>query len=239
MTTDYIKEVIEENIEAGIMFTAFDVAQKVWKYQKEDGETTQRYRDIKSDIHASALKHFDNGSSGANSFGPGANQSDFDGDSLFVVRFYLDRKLIDVMGNGVKAFVYYTEGQNPSDYVSSQKPASNADSGQSTTSTQTTSVNPSVSTTAGFKRNVDKRGTLTVPAKLLRDAGFKPFQAAYINVSTVNIMTVDKTDKLGSTKYKVDRDNNIRITRKTLVKGNPANTYRFVGGSDNIQVIAC
>ena len=234
MTTDYIKEVIEENIEAGIMFTAFDVAQKVWKYQKEDGEATQRYRDIKSDIHAEALSHFDNGSSGANSFGPGSSQNDFDGD-------YLDRKLIDVMDNGVKAFVYYTEGQDPNDYVSSQKPASNANSVQPTTSTQTTPVIPTASTTDSFKRNVDKRGTLTVPARLLRDAGFKPFQTAYVNVNTFNVMTVDKTDNAGgfATRYKVDRDNNIRITRKTLVKGSPATTYCFVGSNDNVQVIAC
>ena len=163
---------------------------------------------------------------------------------------------IDVGGKTANAFVYHPQWKNPMDYDPHRfqdETGDPFDSSAGMAGTPTVASTPAPSTPptppaptptptpVGVGR-CDKRGRISVPAKIMRRLGCYPGSVAWVVPST-NQMTVHRNNP-GTGKpipYVVDRSGNIRISSRTARIANIAVGRGFaiacnISGSDVIMI---
>jgi hypothetical protein len=193
MSNDPVSKIITATVDGfvkdGKMFTAFDVTTKI-----RSMGVYCKHNAVKADIHSAMADVIDDGSEG------------------------YEKTLADVDATN-RAFVYHKSTDDPHTYY------------QSTDSSATTPATPVAPKTVvaptpklqGTPLNRDKRGRVCLPADMLRDIGatvgkkveIAP-QSGKISVSTYN--HVNPLSSKNSHVYKVDRDNNVRISASVLEK---------------------
>lgn len=215
-----IQNVVNQKVQANLMFTAFDVTVDVQQLLKNAGQFNlqlHRHSHLKNDVHDAINQHVSSG--------------------------VYSRSLQDV-GAATPAFVYYPVGSNPATYVPQvRKNAVSAPQSSPFTIPIPASVaaavitipplNPSIPQTDSGNdgdgtdtgRKPDGRGTLCVSAFLLRSVGFSPLDTAYVwhegrPSQNDEFLVVSKQPPSGlqmnSTKYTVDHNCNVRITKAVL-----------------------
>lgn len=222
-TQNVIAEVVEEFTDEDQLFTAFDVSKKAQQSLKDSGQfdfASHRHRAIKNDVHRQCEAVVSNG--------------------------LYEKELTDV-GAPTKAFLYYPEGADPSSYVAQtrndaaptkQIPTSAGPTTQPATAVADTDDDGDERDTGG--RSGDKRGTLCVPAHLLRAAGFAANDVAYVSLDQ-NTIVLSKQVPAGKselTHYTVDHNTNVRITKPTLERINADNGYNFERANERVIVSA-
>ena len=213
LTRSTIQEVVNMKSQANEMFTAFDVSlkvQEVLKNRKAFDHSQHRHRDLKNDVH------------------------DICQNSMVVTNY--NRVLRDV-GAPTPAWVYYPNGSDPANYVPRVRNDAPSAAVVALTPVGTfSSIQiPAISTVpAGTpvlvstndddcqNRAPDTRGTLTVPATLLRKAGFSPTDEVvavshnWTSQKCVVLRKYNGTLPDGASLYTVDKANNVRITKYCL-----------------------
>jgi len=204
-TISLIDEVVSQKVSDGEMFTAYDVTLAVQELLKKSGlfdHTQHRHKYIKNDVHRSA--------------------------ETAVLSGQYSRNLQNV-GAPTPANVYFPIGKDPSNYV----PLTRTDAPQSQkqdssvagphTITIPALMAPEVDDDGDgsfVDRKPDARGTICVPAFLLRAVGFKPQDVAYTLAgtdSTGAYLSVSNNKANGHmVSYTVDHACNVRITKATL-----------------------
>lgn len=235
LTLSLIKEVAEQKVRNKELFTAFDVTLASQACLKKKGifdYTCHRHQHLKDDVHKVVESHVASGE--------------------------YSRNLQDV-GAPSKAFVYFPAGGDPSTYVpltrtDSPAPVSNdpytinvPGVGQAHAVASVVPTNTPDSNTGDgldYGRTPDARGCLTVPANLLRAAGFQHNDSAFVvsgqDAAGKPQLTVTKDSSLNHRAvYTVDIDCRVRITKSVLdYAGFASQTYDFVGDSDKVYVKA-
>jgi len=228
-TLDKIHDVVTDFVNGGRMFTAFEVSLEVQKQQKTAGETPERHRNMKREIHGELQQYLSTSLYNCQNHSVGA-----DG------------------GQQLLALVYYPAGADPSTYV----PLDRSDSPKTTSVPAATSMVTSVSTpslslsignsdsndsdSSDKGRKPDARGVVCVPNFLLRVAGFQHKDIAYVisrqeNGKDVIVLTKRPSITPIAT-YTVDTYQNVRITRATLDAagiGKDGATYDFEGNTNS------
>lgn len=156
-----------------------------------------------------------------------------------------DRVLRD-MGNGQKAFVYYPQGSDPSGYVPNHQPVSAASSSSSVTVVsppqQQTQTSTQIMIKVATGRVPDARGSITVPSKLLEAAGFGVGDIVLISYTRTPVQEILVAKDVPNgynrlTTYKVDKNNNVRITKyQLLAAGMGSGSYEFERNGNEIVV---
>jgi len=231
---DLIVEIVEEKVNADIMFTAFDISKEVQKALVSDNLPFERHTHLKGTIHREIT-------------------------SYTQTNVY-QATLVDV-GAATQAFLYHPQGEDPNNYVPQQRQVKtcHAQSGTTTPDPGTTQV-LSISTTDDDDdgdgqdtggRSCDQQGRLCVPAQVLRSAGFIPGEIAYITPSVKNVPNgianddlciVSKRAPAGlsplSTTYTVDTYNDVRIGISSLESCgfNSDDTFDFEKVDDQVYV---
>lgn len=214
-TQGVISSVVSSKVAAGEMFTAYDVSlavQESLKQSRAFNPSTHRHRHIKSDVHAAVEAACQGGQ--------------------------YDRNLQNV-GAPTPAWVYYPIGGDPASYVPIPRndgpapaPVVAADPYTiqipAPTPAQVANLpapDPADSNDGDgvdFSRSPDSRGTLTVPAYLLRQAGFTPNAQAYVYIGQDNgkpILEIQNSARSGLDHvavYTVDYCCNVRVTDSVL-----------------------
>lgn len=196
-TQTLLETIIEEKVQAGEMFTAFDITME----SKSRGET-ERHRHIKHVVH----DYYESG------------------------RFPTDytRTLLNV-GAPEQAFVYHRTVDDPTTYTSkytggkgqSQQTVKAAvpATPQNVISVVTPTQNDGgAALPGGATAKADARGTVLIPADVVRKAGFQPKSNVTVygdpNAKAV-VVVADKTlvpAGMTAQAYTVDGANNIRVT---------------------------
>jgi len=224
-----VEDVVNDNMGSGKMFTAYDVSISVisklissGKYNKD----VHKHSLIKSVIHNVVS-------------------------DLAPLYFY--KKTLHVVGqNGEKAFVYHHTNSDVNTFVpkvgktkiasttsvSSQSVSSI--SSQSTTNVCSNSASCSSSSgcSDGCKKQ-DSRGTLCIPATLLREVGIYAGNTAYV-VNDGGSMVVSKNVPNKVAEYTVDSYNNVRVTKSVLDKffSNTPSGFKFTKCTSGVVVSA-
>lgn len=226
-TSDLIREVLTEKVNRDEAFTAFDISCDVKELAKQRNLPSERHRDMRGEIH---------------------NQVE-----QYVQQGVYDRVLRDV-GAPSQAFVYYpTNGYDPSSYTPRQR--SDGKPAPSVISYAPTAVAVAPAATAVADddeddgdglvrgRTGDARGTVAVPSHIMRAAGFKFKDVAYVSATTQNgdpALVLAKQLVAGHSKltcYTVDHGDNVRITEATLkTAGLDAGSYDFEREGDKVYV---
>ncbi len=205
--TQVIESVTSDKVQAGEMFTAYDVSKEVQKRGHRE-----RHNNMKVVVHDYYVR--------------GAMGADY------------TRTLIPVAGAPTPPFVYHRNTDDPTTYQASPSdPAavtaavgsfyaqgtvavqdatdSGDDEDDGTVVLSPPASLPSVN--GKHYRKPDARGTVCIPAKYLRTAGFSPKDKACIWAGGNSLRVVKPTTggKPLAT-YTVDSNNNVRITKHTL-----------------------
>lgn len=206
-TLSLIDEEVDRKVQSGLMFTAFDVTLAVQEALKKQGSfdpNNHRHRHLKNDVHRAI-------------------------DAAVTAGQY-SRNLQDV-GAPSAAYVYYPVGGDPSQYV----PLSRND-GQSADPYAIPVSAPKAAAVAvaadddgdgsDVGRGVDARGSLTVPAFMLRQIGFKSGETAYVVEQDDNgkqVLAVQRSTPASGqlATYTVDHNVNVRLTQATLAHAYP------------------
>lgn len=204
-TRQAVEDIVIEKINTQEMFTAWDITMEARRRQ-----TQVQHHETREVVH----DFFENGSMG----------SDY------------TRTLINV-GAPVKPFLYHLRTADIKHYnkSGSTKPKTNKKSGnvtvQNPPAASPVAAGPSISVggmvtqpKAGEVARADARGTVCIPATVLKSAGFAYGDTAYVyavpNMKSL-IVVKDPADAGGSAifrcrKYTVDYHGNVRVTRKCL-----------------------
>lgn len=206
LTMNRIAEVVDEWILDEKMFTAYEVSREVQRRERSVGRPITRHRDMRNDIHQELDKYI-------------YPQGDY------------EKTLVQVTPSE-KALLFHLPEDDPDAYQNSiidVKGSTPTTPQPSTTTTPTTvAVAPTSKTnTSPLKGNtVDARGSLTMPAKLLRRIGLRPGDTAEVNATmgggknslVVRPQTGGPGYQKPVTSYTVNKSNNFRVTAKTLKK---------------------
>lgn len=211
-TQTCIDSVISQKVQAGELFTAFDISNAVKVMLRNLGTfngSIHRHKVMRDDVNL-ALNYV---------------MGDFNS-------FNYIRTLCDVSSTE-KAFVYHPANVSASTYVG----AGIANPVPVSPSVNTNTINAQATTTSVVNNSTsdvkmpDARGTLCVPSQLLKDAGFSTYGAAYVYkqvdcllISPNVLPAVSNYDAY----YTVDHSGNVRITKYTLEKCGLISTKGFV-----------
>ena len=221
---ELIEEVVSERVENEELFTAYDISREVQNRARNNGTPFERHRDMKNYIHnvmqdylgveyVKTLHRI--GDNNAIVYHPPHRQaaeyvSGIDEPAKEGFATYGPAVVAAVQENRPPQHVF--NAQQVADVVSSWKIANQSDK------------------IINLVRNygVDGRGSLIVPAKIVREAGFQPKQKVYVGRQFHSLHIVDE-DFIGSdASYTVDDYGNIRIT---------AGVVKLIGdGSYNFKV---
>lgn len=219
-TLSFIQDIIEKLVDEDKMFTAFDVSLAAKKKARQAGELVERHRHMKNAIHQEMDRYLSNG--------------------------LYERQLMDV-GSNLRAFIYYPEGQDPTQYT----PLKRFDTQPTTTPTaMTTSTNSTDDDDDDDARSdtrgdgsPDSRGTINVPTYLLRAAGIEPSDEVHVAATTDNdesvlIITKNRpTDIDPLVTYKVDPNGAVRISKGQLNAGGLyGKKYEYDGSTNKVVV---
>jgi len=242
-TQSVIDSIVDNKVQSGELFTAFDVSLEVQSDLKSSGtfdSDIHRHRSIKNDVHKSIDRYLKNAQ--------------------------YNRKLCDV-GAPTDAFVYFPQGFDPLTYVAlSRNDTPVPDPFVIITApavASNTLAYPGVITSAnvdkviaigsdggsddaGDGRKPDARGTVCVPNYLLRNAGFSPLDVVAVFSGKDDLgndcLVIGKQVQVPSgvtplTHYTVDSNCNVRITNSVfLTSGNVSKSYDFDGNSTFVFV---
>ncbi len=228
--TAVIEGVIDDKVQNGELFTAWDVTVEVRNRGHRD-----RHNNIKNVVH----DYFARGQMGAD----------------------YNRTLINVPGAPIQPWCYhrFTDDPHTSYNPQASKPQKTTpaavaaqvagfyaqgqaddDGDDGSTTTVPASLPAVLPSVAGF-RQPDARGTVCVPADVLRAAGFKPKDTAHVWQHTADTLKVCKPATGGKPlgEYTVDENNNVRITKHVLqnINGTGAG-YDFTGSGSQVLVSA-
>lgn len=214
-TQTCIDSVISQKVQAGELFTAFDISNAVKVMLRNLGTfngSIHRHKVMRDDVNL-ALNYV---------------MGDFNS-------FNYIRTLCDVSSTE-KAFVYHPANVSASTYVgagiANPVPVANTQSANPSfiTNSNTLVITNSPVSTSDAKMP-DARGTLCVPSQLLKDAGFSAYGAAYVYkqvdcllISPNVLPAVSNYDAY----YTVDHSGNVRITKYTLEKCGLISTKGFI-----------
>lgn len=206
-TLGFIQEIIGREVDEDKMFTAFDVSLAAKKMARQKGEAVERHRHMKNTIHQEMDRYISNG--------------------------LYERQLLDV-GPNLRAFVYYPEGQDPTQYT----PLKRLDAPPATSTPHKHAIIPPAvpldqddddDDDGGDTRgdgSPDARGTINVPTYLLRAAGIEPSDDAYViakvddQKNNILVVTKDKpADVDPLVTYKADPHGAVRISKGQLAAG--------------------
>lgn len=239
ITLTRIQEVLEEKIDNDEMFTAFDISLIVKDMAKTAGETPERHRHMKNDVHKEMQNYLNSG--------------------------IYTKSLWDV-GAPSKAILYYPTGSNPAVYLPQRR--TRVPQTPAPTTAAVVSATPSVSASSSCpvgqliapakkkpiaknkpnssqNRVADGRGTVTVPTVFVKAVGLQPKEKAYVYKDTLAdgspVVTVSKQQISGKTlitSYTVDDSSNIRVTLHTLKAAGLSSTiaYDFEGDTNKIMI---
>ena len=222
-TTSLIQEVIEQKIGNDELFTAFDISLAVKELAISKSEPVERHRHMKRTIHETLEPYTRQG--------------------------VYNIELWDV-GAQTQANLYYPKGADPNTYVPVSRRDSKPDSTSTAAATAPISVADPADTDDGDGvdsggRKADKRGSLTIPCFLLRQAGLKVKDVAY--ATSRKDGKGDDTVVLGKrvaagcaplTSYTVDKNGNVRVCNATLKTAGFADTatYDFERVDDQVII---
>lgn len=185
-----IEDLTLEKVNAGKMFTAFDIT----LFAKKEKGMTERHNNIKHVVH-----------------------------DLFVsgqMPGYA-RTLINISGAPTQAFLYHPQGAdvsqyNPKDrstFPNASGSANATANGMTATSTTTPATTPTTSSKKG--QTVDRRGRLCVSNKLIRQLAWKGSVFVKVVPGGINLSNAPGGHL---TSYWLDKDDNVRISARTLRK---------------------
>jgi len=206
-TANLIEDVVQQKVDNDEMFTAFDISLDVKEKAKAEGLPVERHRHMRRQIH--------------NAVAPFVNNCLYESTTWNV-------------GAATPAILYYPSGGDPNQYVPRSRNDKNLTPGK-VVRDGLFDDNDADDADSGvdLKGKVgDARGTLGVPNKYIRNAGFQHGQKIYVRSGNLNgeqalILSTDDTSAL--TSYTVDHNDNIRVTRHILNKGGIAcgSGYKF------------
>lgn len=217
-----IHGVAADKVGSGNMFTAFEISLAVQAELKTRGifdYNLHRHRHIKEDVHGVLETYILNGS--------------------------YNRVLQDV-GATDPAYVYHPAGSDPQMYVPMPRkdsPATPATAPDPTTNQPTSPASPA---SYDDGRKPDERGSVTVSAAALRDAGLIPGDIAYVFQDQFQgraALFVSKNLPSGNvvapiTTYTVNGSGNVRITKFVFEYVNMvAQLYDFEVNGDQVVVL--
>jgi hypothetical protein len=208
-TLSLIDQEVDRKVQSGVQFTAFDVTlavQETLKAQNKFDQNAHRHRHLKNDVHRA-----------------------IDG---VVTSGQYNRSLQDV-GAPSQAYVYYPVGTDPSTYTPIKRkdtPVVSADPYAINVPAPSSSVAVAPAATAvdddgdgsDVGRKVDARGSLLVPAFLLRQLGFVEGDQAYVSHHHViggdDFLAVSAQKSPGNdvATYTVDYHGCVRLTQAVL-----------------------
>jgi hypothetical protein len=150
------------------------------------------------------------------------------------------------VGSNLRAFIYYPEGQDPTQYT----PLKRFDAQPTTTPTAaTTSTDSTVDDDDDARSDTrgdgspDSRGTINVPTYLLRAAGIEPSDEVHVAAATddgENVLVISKdrpTDIDPLVTYKVDPNGAVRISKGQLNAGGlDGKKYEYDGSTNKVVV---
>lgn len=214
---NFINDVVSEKTAAGELFTAYDVSKVVQSRLSNAGLSFERHNDLKSTIHNAVAAY------------PGYE------------------KRLQNVGAATDAFVYFPFGSDPSGYVPQQRSVANKVGSNVGNSTPNHASSVAVADTddgdgLDTGRSTDARGSLTVPAYLLKAAGFNSGEIAYVIPTTrngVQSLVLSKRNQNGSlsTTYTVNLHTNVRITESVLKEAGFAADQQFDFERDHEQIV--
>lgn len=183
-----VEDLTLEKVALGHMFTAFDISM----FAKKEKGMTERHRNVKHVVHELFV---------------GGQMAGY------------DRTLIDIPGAPEKAFLYHPAGEDISKY--NPKDRSTFPTPCGITVTPSTPTLPAATTSApkpGFK--VDRRGRLCVRNSLTKKLGWDYNTLIFATAEQGGLLLSSKATVgiVPLTNYWLDKDDNIRISAKTLRK---------------------
>jgi hypothetical protein len=211
-TAALVKQVVTNRVDADEMFTAFDISLAVKEIAKKTGQQAERHRDMKGAIHAEMQNYLASG----------------------VYR----RELVNV-GAPTKAFLYFPDGADPSDYVpvGHQKSVSTVQPA-ALPSPPPVATDDSDDDDEGDGRRVDARGSLSVPSHLVLSRGLNSGDRIFVRPDNGNLVVSQVDNGNATTSYVVDKNHNIRITQSQLAGSGftPQDTFDFSDNGDDIVI---
>lgn len=186
-TSKIITKVINDFVEDGKMFSAFDVTTKI-----RGMGVYCKHNAIKTDIHSAMSDVMDEGSEN------------------------YEKTLVDT--GSYRTFVYHKSTDDPYTYKSDTdgSTATVAPKAVATPAPKTNSV------IAGQSAGRDNRGRVCLPADMLRNIGATIGKKVVISPKNGEVQVTNYNPKVTTSKedhvYKVDRDNNVRISAGVLAK---------------------
>ena len=187
-----IEDLTYQKVSQGDMFTAFDIT----LFAKKEKGLTERHRNVKHVVH-----------------------------DLFVAGQLsgYDRTLIDIPGAPDKAYLYHPVGADITQYSAKDR-AKFPDAGGSATATSngitvlsTTSPAPATSTPSNG-HTVDRRGRLCIPNALTRSLHWNRNSIISATPSNGGLVLNPSISPSVIAEYWLDKDDNIRISARTLRK---------------------
>ncbi len=208
-TQSLIEQEIDQKVQQNVMFTAYDITIAVQETLKSQGSfdpSVHRHRHLKRDIHRAA------------------------GSAISTGQF--QQTLRDV-GAPTQAFVYHPIGSDSTTYMPIKRKDSLADGKAAVQPSSPHAINVPAQSTAvvdadddandagdgsDVGRVADQRGTLAVPAFLLRQLGLKFNDKAYVLLRGDHLAVVSSPDngEVPIASYTVDHGLNVRITHAVL-----------------------
>lgn len=187
-----IDEIVDFIVKNEILVTAFDVTSNVKEVLRKSGEfvpATHRHIHLKDYVHDSFNRYVSN--------------------SLY------SKTLCNLTINE-SAFVFHPNYVSPSCYTIDSFSYEDELNKSKQCSTQSTVVDEKKKV---YIQKPDSRGTVCVPASLLREIGLKPSDCAYVYFDNgVLKVSPQKPQNTENSVYTVDDSNNVRITQFTLNK---------------------
>src|SRR5690606_32323267 len=142
------------------------------------------------------------------------------------------------------AFVYYPAGSDPSTYVPltrTDKLNGQANDPYTIAITSSNAVAtlpaPAPASASAVLLTSDGRGSICIPAAMVRQIGLNYKDTAYVSVSGLSAkLIVSKLDDGNCVSYTVDHNDNIRITKATLDRAGASDPYRAEVTGDKIYI---
>lgn len=204
-----LSTVVDDFVRQDKLFTAFEVTLEAKKKGLQ-----LRHRDVKADIHDLVKPYVQQG---------------------------LYQQELRNVGAPEKALLYFPDGADPDSYKplargGGQNQRFDILSGMGTAPQPTVTPVPQSSPTSRA-HEPDSRGRICVPASLLRSAGLHPGDVAHVAVDNNRVVISATAMKDLIACYKVDKDNNLRLSASIAEKANLTNKdYEFTGDSQRVIV---
>ena len=251
-TKDIIDQVVTAKCQAGHIFTAYDATREIQVQEKQQGLPFTRHAEIRDDVLAAISIFVQNGQYTYITI-PIANPAPrlffpVGADPNTYVPFGQTQPIGITMPQAVPQLS--APGGNGATIVAAAivaagilqpPPADDDDDFSPPTPTQTTQTIQVIITDKYEDRSPDARGTLTVPAALLANAGFKIGDKVMVvatKKSDKPVLVISRTTLPGETPlttYTVDPSGNVRLTPFVL-KSLFGPTYDFIGDDHEVIV---